>query len=287
MKKTLIALAAVAVSSAAMAQVTISGTFNVDVQNKMDARAQTVGMGDAQVKFSTSEDLGGGMKFSANTTLDTDAGRAGTVLGMGYSASLSSGFGTVTLVNGLAGSTELGAVASTASDLHNVAGGYKTRTRLKYSAPEIIKGVSLDLHTSKKGADASTAQGSFEPSFDNTMGFDLGYSTDKLFVGASGALNAFDEASWYLGYDFGMAKIDLAYGQYSGGHTEILVAVPMGPVTASLQTMKSDDVNAYGVRLAYALSKRTNISLNYTDASKSVDDAATGDNYRVRVSHSF
>jgi predicted porin len=100
MKKTLIALAAVAVSSAAMAQATISGTFNVDMQNTMTAGSDpTVGMGDAIVSVSASEDLGGGTKASANTTFQTKAGRAGTVTNNGYSFALTGGFGGLTLRN--------------------------------------------------------------------------------------------------------------------------------------------------------------------------------------------
>ena len=271
-----------------MAQATISGTFNVDTQNTMASSARTVGMGDAQVRFTATEDLGGGMKMSATAVMDADGGRAGTVLGMGYSASLSGGFGNVTLRNYLAGSTELGAPVSTATDMHHVAGGYKTRTRLQYSIPEIIKGLTLDLHNSKSTAGTSTATGALTPEFDaESTGFDLGYTAGALFVGASGTLDAAEDASLYLGYNFGVAKIDLGYGQYDGGHTELAVVVPMGAVTATVHTMNSDVAEAYGVRVAYALSKRTSVSLNYTDATKSSVSTAIGNNYRVRVAHSF
>ena len=293
-------MAAVAVSSAAMAQATISGVFNVDVQNRManaavtsgtvytDNAARTVGMGDAQLRFSTTEDLGGGMKMSATAVMDADAGRAGTVLGMGYSASLSGGFGNVTLRNYLAGKAELGAPVSTDTDMNNVAGGYNTRTRLQYSIPEIIKGVTLDLYTSLSGTGGpSVATGRAFTELDETMGFDIGYSFGQAYVSASGTLDDAENASIYAGYNFGVAKIDLGYGQYDGGHTELAIVVPMGAVTATLHTMNSDLNDAYGVRVAYALSKRTSVSLNYTDATKSEVAAAVGNNYRVRVSHSF
>jgi hypothetical protein len=244
-------------------------------------------MGDAIVSVSVSEDLGGGLKASANTTFQTKAGRAGTVTNNGYSFALSGGFGKVTLRNYLAGSTELGAPVSTATDMNGVAGGYKTRTRLQYSFPEIIKGMTLDLHNSKSSTGPTVETGALTPEFDDTTGFDLGYTAGALYVGASSTLNAIGDSSLYLGYNFGVAKIDLGYGQYAGGHTEVAVVVPMGAVTATVHTMNSDVAEAYGVRVAYALSKRTNVSFNYTDASKSSVAAAVGNNYRVRVAHSF
>jgi predicted porin len=85
MKKTLIALAAVAATGAAFAQstVTLSGTFDLSVQNaKNDAGTATTmaknGMASSRIQFAGTEDLGGGMKanFTCDTTLSPNAGVA-------------------------------------------------------------------------------------------------------------------------------------------------------------------------------------------------------------------
>ncbi|WP_090043741.1 porin [Limnohabitans sp. 2KL-27] len=85
MKKTLIALAAVAATGAAFAQSTValSGTFDLSVQNaKNDVGSATSmsknGMASSRIQFAGTEDLGGGMKanFTCDTTLTPNAGVA-------------------------------------------------------------------------------------------------------------------------------------------------------------------------------------------------------------------
>lgn len=85
MKKTLIALAAVAATGAAFAQstVTLSGTFDLSVQNAKNdvATATSVaknGMASSRVQLAGTEDLGGGMNanFTCDTTLSPNAGVA-------------------------------------------------------------------------------------------------------------------------------------------------------------------------------------------------------------------
>lgn len=72
MKKTLIALAAVAVSSAAMAQVTVSGKYAVAYQS-METAAGVKSNGfsttDGDVVFTAAEDIGAGMKAGASLAI--------------------------------------------------------------------------------------------------------------------------------------------------------------------------------------------------------------------------
>jgi len=72
MKKTLIALAAVAVSSAAMAQVTVSGKYAVaytSTESSTGVKASGFRTTDGDVVFSGAEDIGGGMKAGASLPL--------------------------------------------------------------------------------------------------------------------------------------------------------------------------------------------------------------------------
>ena len=72
MKKTLIALAAVAVSSAAMAQVTVSGKYAVAYQSMETAagvKSNGFGTTDGDVVFTAAEDIGAGMKAGASLAL--------------------------------------------------------------------------------------------------------------------------------------------------------------------------------------------------------------------------
>jgi len=69
MKKTLIALAAVAVSSAAMAQVTVSGKYAVaytSTESAAGVKASGFGTTDGDVVFTAAEDIGAGVKAGAS-----------------------------------------------------------------------------------------------------------------------------------------------------------------------------------------------------------------------------
>ena len=116
MKKTLIALAAVAVSSAAMAQVTVSGVLDVqavnnskstaiakDKANSTEATTNTAAPGNngwstSQLSFTAVEDLGNGLKATANINTGLTGGSK-TLGDRDRSLSLSGGFGTVRIGN--------------------------------------------------------------------------------------------------------------------------------------------------------------------------------------------
>jgi predicted porin len=110
MKKTLIALAAVAVSSAAMAQVTVSGVLDVQAVNNSkltematgvttETRTNTAAPGNngwstSQVAITVVEDLGNGLKATANINTGLNGGLS-AFADRDRSLSLSGGFGTV------------------------------------------------------------------------------------------------------------------------------------------------------------------------------------------------
>jgi len=115
MKKTLIALAVLTVSSASFAQstVTLSGVLDVGVRNtsKVAAGAAKLGVtagNNARLVFGVAEDLGGGMKALANaqmrfdpTTGTAEVGGARPLFQGETRVGLSAGFGTVMLGRGL------------------------------------------------------------------------------------------------------------------------------------------------------------------------------------------
>jgi len=108
MKKTLIALAAVAVSSAAMAQVTVSGKYAVAYQSiETAAGAKSTGFGttDGDVVFTAAEDIGAGMKAGASLAIKV-RGRDSAVTATTTGATAADATKPVTTtVSGAAGST--------------------------------------------------------------------------------------------------------------------------------------------------------------------------------------
>ena len=285
MKKTLIALAAVAVSSAAMAQATIGGTFNVDMQNKISNADNTIGMGDAIVSVSVSEDLGGGMTASAGTTFQTKAGRAGTITNNGYSFALKGGFGALSLSNGLVGQNEVSAGVAAEDDMSDSLGAYFLRTRLQYALPQIVPGLGIQLRFDQDSAADPTAVTKVTPSSSNGK-FNLDYTIGAGYISYGSNLNDASGGTVYTGYDFGVAKVDLALTTYD--HTEIAITAPLGAnLSAGLHIQTGDIADAIGARVTYAVSKRTALSFNYVDVANTTSSTGAGSNYRVRLSHSF
>jgi predicted porin len=102
MKKTLIALAAVAVSSAAMAQVTISGKlrFAYETQSSTKdastaaAKKSGLRVTDGDLVLTAAEDLGNGVKATADMAIQS-RGRDTAIAGRDAKLTLSGGFGSV------------------------------------------------------------------------------------------------------------------------------------------------------------------------------------------------
>jgi predicted porin len=180
MKKTLIALAVIAVSGTAFAQSTVNltGKFGAAyTSNKSAAGAKTNGFGvtDGDVVFTAVEDLGGGMKASASialkargrdsavttgvvgatttTTTSTTTSVAGaasnTVGGRDASVSLMGGFGTVTLGaieagNGIIGLASAGAPVI-GQDNGVTLDGAANVDLFAYTTPALIPGLTAKV----------------------------------------------------------------------------------------------------------------------------------------------
>jgi hypothetical protein len=286
MKKTLIAMAAVAVAGVASAQVSLTGTFNLDVDNKTDEKEATIAAGDVILSASASEDLGGGMSIKVNTTLQTSGGRSSGVTNNGYSIDVAGGFGTITFKNYLAGDAGLSAGVSAENDMNDVAGGYTARSRFQYTLPTIAEGLSASVYwDATNTAPAGDALGSAGQinSVDDDTGFKvtkyaISYASGPVSVAMSNS-NATDaKAAYTVTFDAGVAKL-AAYTQ-SGGTTEFTVTAPIGALNVGFHNM-SGSAKANGYTASYALSKRTTLSYNY------VNETDNGGNYRVRLGHSF
>jgi len=287
MKKTLIALATVAATTGAMAQVTLSGTFNLDSQNTMAASQNNVGMGDIILKFAAAEDLGGGLKIAVNTTIQGEGGRGGTTSGNGYGVSLSGGFGALSLNNYLNGNNLISAGVAVEDDMNDVIGSYTFRTRLQYTLPTFFPGFSASLRMDEtKAGSAVTAATDFVNTSTADVNYQLGYATGPFSINIYGA-----EVAGYTdmdaSYDAGFAKFMIG-SQDADSHNEFAIVAPIGAnLSAGLHLINSDVTEAVGMRVTYALSKRTNVSFNYVDASKSAVSGKDGDNYRLRLQHTF
>jgi predicted porin len=300
MKKTLIAVAAAALSMGAMAQnVTLSGKFAVGY-GKAIGGASNFHVTDGDVKFSASEDLGGGLK--ASTAMEVQvrgrpAAGATNVNGRNATIGVSGGFGSITLgavdaANGIVGLGFAGAPVSlsTGYDGAILSGGANVDWA-NYTTPALLPGLTAKLER----VDSVGSPGNNRLLAANVIGANYSagavavavdytdFNNDRTRIRASGS------------YNLGIAVLGLGYEDNRGGaavggpagtQTAFGVNVPMGAVSAGLIFAKSEENNTqgWGVGMNYSLSKRTTFNVSYGDQTRGVAD---GTQYRLRLLHSF
>jgi len=301
MKKTLIALAAVAVSSAAFAQATITGTFGVGYQSYKSAgtaaadgctnaevacstagaaaAAETTNKGaamtDASIRFAVAEDIGGGIKASGFVQFAQPASRGTAVTKEDSSLALSGGFGTVAVTNTRSGNAAIGAnvfASSLPYTTFYMSGGVASRPNvdvLSYTLPTLIPGVTLGLSQAEATEGDKTSAGKV-----NTAS--VGYAAGPLTINMNykmlnkeqaGTTFKKTQSELALNYDLGVAKVGLGYGSKltntGKGLMSYGVSVPMGAITVGLNGAKRGEANFMEGGLKYALSKRTTINAMY------------------------
>ncbi len=324
MKKTLIALAAVAATSAAFAQssVTLFGRVDASVgQEKITTpggvsttklfNGSDAGLTGSRWGMRGTEDLGGGLKavFELEARFNVDDGTiAGGTAPNGFAGNafvgLSGGFGTVHLgrsYNAYDFTQDL-SVRDNVFDSAFTADfnpGNKTRSAnmIKYVSPTF------------SGFTAVASSGQGEGLTKNENGLSVGYAGGPLAVRVGAQTNASgDTVGVSAGYNFGIASVSGGYSQLSAPNNGndstgfiLGVTVPMGAFkfSAGFATGEEEtnagatvaDTTQVGLGATYSLSKRTTAYVGYKDTK--VENAAgakiTGSKriYAVGVRHDF
>ena len=302
MKKTLIALAALASTAAFAQSVTLSGGVGMAAQKTTGGVSQ-LAQTDGWVNFAVTEDLGGGLSIAASQQIAAN-GRGGSVNAEDTKFSVAGGFGKVEFNQMNAGSNNLGSLASLEKDVNWVLGGDAKLSYLRYTAPTLVTGLTLQAGSYKNqtAAGAATATNlNTNIIGSSTLGssFVKGtYTTGAATVAADYRLHDGRTRVW-AGYDFGVAKIDMgtevAYKDSTKKkQTGVGVTVPMGALTLGLHH-ETKDGTGKGTEVAavYALSKRTNINFSYGNIVRTGADAGNGvgpfdgNSSRVRLLHTF
>lgn len=327
MKKTLIALAALA-STAAFAQstVTISGNVDVGVINPIGAQKTRVdqsGNGANQIVFAGSEDLGGGLKanfrlaqrFSPESGLN-DGNNANRPTFQGESTlGLSGEFGSVKLGRALTalqasvnstdpwgtlqqGSTAL-LVKGYATDIDNVAGSGSGAARtdgIFYTSPS-FSGFTASVTLGLKNSQSS---GAVVTGAKNLTSLWLSYAAGPIRVGGGTEQNRTgDRVTALLGtYDFGVAKVGAGYGVVNPiavGAADIknynlMVTVPMGAATikAGYGRSKADGAAATDKKLGIGVDYALSKRTTlYTSFGRNGALATNKSGYDVGIRHTF
>jgi len=319
MKKSLVALAALAVVGAASAQVTITGTTSFSYQKDLSG-THGFALSDSYIEFGATEDLGGGVSLTMKNGLDTngrnDTGSA-PASGDNTSIAVKGGFGSVTIktyesdgplaaVEGLSGAS----LSTGMFDLTGVNTGKKFRNGLTYAAPEIAGFTPALTYVTLAGTYQSTstsdAATKVVPAVTYKSGPLTAYAEYAVF-NASYNNNADDQVTQptvTAVYDFGVATAGFGWSKPTnkGATYGLGVTVPVGAVTLGLSsfvyngpvTGNTGNASWTEAAVGYALSKRTTLKASFglvndtfNSYAGNTASGATNVEYRFGIFHSF
>ncbi|HEX5310376.1 porin [Aquabacterium sp.] len=292
MKKTLLALAALAASSAAFAQsfVTLYGVVDVSVERvKGDHQVTRVSSGNlatSRLGFKGTEDIGGGLKanFVLESAVNADTGAQGNsnrLFDRAAWAGLAGGAGELRLgrqdsaIGALAGDTSIlgGQAYDDLKIVKTRAAEYYRRldNAVTYVLPQVMPGLSAQLqYSTASGSSASTgALGSeaYGSNFNKSYGLSVKYAEGPVLAGL-GYLNVTDDNSAvpgnqranatlvYAGYDLGAAKVIA----YMDNETGKVAAAEAGKKRLSVYGVKAIVPVSAELTVSAGVSKAKNIA---------------------------
>ena len=297
MKKTLIAMAAVAVAGVASAQVTITGAAAARFESATSAAgAESKGfyMSDAALKFSASEDLGGGLSASASFGLDamtvnnaTAAANTGSML-----AVTAAGVGTVSMSN-----VESGDYLPIDTITTSLFSNGQTSDRVQFKSENIMGAtITVTYSDGNSGADYGIGQTNTTYELDYATG-PFAVNIGKLAVDKVNNDNTDGGSRYKVSYDAGVAKVtygrvetrsaaDVKRVETGASITAPLGALTVGANTVSSKTGTAASLSGQSFTASYALSKRTSVAfekLTYDTTTAGVNPQRT----RLTLTHAF
>jgi predicted porin len=306
MKKTLIALAAVAVTSTAMAQVTLSGQLAYAWESTSSADAVSVdtnglGVTDGNLTFRASEDLGGGMKISTSQEF-VSRGRDTAMSGRNATISLSGGFGTFTIGsleagNGIIGLGGAGAPVYGMDNGVTLAGA--GNVDIAMLALPSMNGFTVVLKTLDGTAGGLHSQGGNITSVQLKYGAGpLAASIDSTSYGSLRSAGANSRTRMSASYDLGVAKVGFGYEDNDKGLAAdkkerlVGISIPMGSMLFGINVASSKTTGVVGnnkgtdLGMKYSLSKQTSVFVQY-QTTKAAGATNSASKYRVKLHKAF
>ena len=287
MKKTLIAMAAVAVAGVASAQVTIYGVVDAGIVNDGTDTSFASGVnGTPRIGFKGTEDLGGGLSvaFTVETGFSNAAESATSIGDRGARVSMSGGFGTVELGSSVLSASFFARAATDPTGTNNYAiatyaGSTRNDSSINYTSPNI--GGAVVRYSTVLSADSANT--------DAVSDISVTYTAGALTIGAASNDDGGTTGkgkSIGIAYNMGMAKVfgnSVTTAATQVKTTNFGLNVPMGAMTleADFRTTADDDVDANMVAAQYALSKATKVTVFRSKIQGS--DASMG----VGIRHNF
>lgn len=300
MKKTLVALAAVAATGGAMAQAVMTGYIAFGYESATSsANATTSGMGmdDAEINFAIAETIDGVGKLSAAMGF-TNGGKGNAAVGNDATIKLTTDSGTAVTMGTTKGASYLtGGVAAVGTNYNWDLSGrlFSSRTindSVSIKVP-LMSGVSVSVShaeaavssywTGTGAAGNGTEQRYNTASLDYASGAlvaNAGYRAyDNTTASSTSSANTRNRAS--VSYDLGVVKLGLGFEstQYMYGNSKtdslfsinsplsgaLSLGVQMGQVSTSGNAASASNYNRNGTLLGvnYNLSKQTYVAAHY------------------------
>lgn len=271
MKKTLVAVAALAAVFGAQAQATISGV--IDYAITVDGTDSTLGFGPNggnEFTVASSEDLGNGLKASGAVTLINTASAADPFETYNSFIGLEGGFGSIKL--GSQWSPMF--FASTISDplgrwgsvnLTNPAQLQNDKS-VTYTSPAIA-GVTVQVQSQLTGGTAAHTSAWLNTGTEATA-YSITYSNSGFNAAyASNSDQSVDTTLIAASYDFGMASVHYGNLDANGSKSSSIgVSVPFGAMAVKVGASSgANSTSATDLQLTYALGKKTMAYLTQTD----------------------
>jgi len=311
MKKTLVAVAALAAVTGAMAQVTISGMMEIgvsdtkNVTSNVGVKTTTIGdtNGNNVINIVAKEDLDGGMSADIQYGFGSSGDNGGTYTNYQTFAGLSGGFGRIQAgsfispqFNVNAGGDATGAWSHSTAWVNQAttkttrANEFFPANQLQYSLPTLVPGLGLSI-TRKFGETAGSSVGSADS---YSASYAVGaFSTALSLTRSKFSTTATDVArGWNATYDFGAAKVYFLSTSLKQGSNDTItgmsygVSAPMGAFTLVAQIASatgSPSTYAAGSNAADATTGVATATAAVTTAASTVDQS----DYTLQARYSF
>ena len=313
MKKTMIALAAVAAVGGAFAQnVSLTGSISAATQRNLSGSANGIAMTDNTLNVTVSDKWDSGVTMTAKMSIENDAPRGSNFYRADQSFSLGTSLGAVRIANTRSGGNQGAALVAPA----NLADDQWSSAVIGREAIDVAA-VSIPLsaaftgtysYIEAKNLAMLASSGAPQPSI-VSQALNLRYSADGLTVSGSfvssafadpllAALNAAGAArststDLSIVYAAPWGTVGFGYDSPRRGKVEadkaatlVGVAVPVANFTLGFNYGKRDTASFSQFAAQMDVSKRTNVNMSYGQDQQS-GAAATNDQYRLSLNHSF
>jgi hypothetical protein len=292
--------------------VTLSGKARFAYESTKAAdgtKANGLRVTDGDFVLTATEDLGGGLKATANMAV-LSRGRDTAISARDASLSLSGGFGSIMIGsieagNGIIG---LGGAGAPVYGLDNgtTLAGASNVDILMYTSPT-MNGFNVTLNTTDASAAAANTLGLAGSSATaSTTGVGIRYAAGPLAAAAdltnynnNAAGSSHDSRTrMSASYNLGFAKIGAGFQTYSTTTNVDMdqqifgVSVPMGALTLGLNIASSKTTGVAGTNKGtdlgakYDLSKRTYVAAHY-QTTKAAGATASANKFRIQLAHAF